>query len=158
MKKLFELFLIFSFLLVQIGNLSNSDNLGEWRKIESESLALKVQKNFYDLQNPNDCGKQKKVLCDLNKSCGFGCQMHHVMYCFITSYFLNRTLLLDSTGWRYNPNGFEAYFMPLSEKCTKIDQYGVEWNGRTRKFLFFFLYLYKKVINSNQLMSYIYLL
>lgn len=116
-------------MLIQLGNLSNSDNLGEWRRMESEFLALKLQKEFYQLQNPSDCDRQKKVICDLNKSCGFGCQMHHVVYCFITSYFLNRTLILDSAGWRYNSDGFEAYFRPLSEKCIKINEYGVEWNG-----------------------------
>ncbi|RNA03521.1 Alpha-(1-6)-fucosyltransferase, partial [Brachionus plicatilis] len=116
-------------LLVEMYNLSTSDSLGDWRKLEADSLALKIQREFYELQNPSDCDKQKKLVCDLNKSCGFGCQMHHVMYCFITSYFLNRTLLLDSSGWRYNPNGYEAYFKPLSEKCTKISNYGVGWDG-----------------------------
>lgn len=115
-------------------NLSISDNLEEWRKIESDSLAFKVQSHFHSLQNPDNCSKQKKAICNLNKSCGFGCQMHHVMYCFITSYFLNRTLILDSTGWRYDSNGFEAYFKPLSEKCTKINQNAEDWNGLTKQF------------------------
>lgn len=115
-------------------NLSTSDILGEWRRAEAQSLSMKIQQEFHLLQNPSDCEERKKVVCDLNKSCGYGCQMHHLMYCFITSYFLNRTLLLDSSGWRYNPNGYGEYFKPLSEKCTKIKHYGVPWKGKAEIF------------------------
>ena len=111
--------------------LSESDRMGDWRRIEADNLARHIQQEFHDLQNPKDCESKKKIYCDLNKSCGFGCQMHHLMYCFITSYFMNRTLILDSSGWRYNPDGYEAFFMPLSENCktTKSSQY--YWTGKT---------------------------
>lgn len=88
------------------------------------------------MQNPKNCDKAKKIICDLNKSCGFGCQMHHVMYCFITAYSTNRTMILESKQWRYNIKGFEAYFQPLSETCNSYNGLAVNWNGW---FLFYFI-------------------
>lgn len=104
--------------------------MGEWRKSESEKLAHHVQKKFNQLQNPPDCNSRKKIICDMGKSCGFGCQMHHVMYCFITAYFTNRTMILQSNGWRYNQKGYEAYFKPLSETCQSYDGSYINWNGK----------------------------
>ncbi len=85
------------------------------------------------LQNPADCSKAKKIVCDLNKACGFGCQMHHVMYCFITSFFLNRTMILESAGWRYNSAGHTAYFKPISDTCASLTESDkpVGWNGKS---------------------------
>ncbi|CAF0724834.1 unnamed protein product [Brachionus calyciflorus] len=151
-------------LSVELENLSESDTLGDWRKVESENLAIKIQNEFHDLQNPSDCEKRKKIICDLNKSCGFGCQMHHVMYCFITSYFMNRTLILDSNDWRYNSHGYEAYFKPISKTCKTSKEKSTDWTGNqyetadvirmpvideiTNKPEFFPLAIPKKYLNS----------
>ncbi|CAF0711896.1 unnamed protein product [Brachionus calyciflorus] len=115
-------------LIASTYNLSISNHLGEWRRTESENLAKVVQKRFTELQNPEDCNNKKKIICDMGKSCGYGCQMHHIMYCFITAYFTNRTMILNSDGWRYNEKGYEAYFMPLSETCRKSNAQQVGWN------------------------------
>lgn len=104
--------------------------MGEWRKEQSISLASKVQNEFYELQNPKDCHASKKLVCSLNKACGFGCQMHHVMYCFITAYFTKRTMILDSKSWRYNPKGYEAYFKPVSDSCRDSTDRPVDYNGK----------------------------
>ena len=117
-------------LLAQLYNLSISDNLGSFRHQKSEELTKIVQQRFHDLQNPKDCENTKKVICDLNKACGFGCQVHHVMYCFITSFFTNRVMILESKNWRYNPAGFEAYFKPMSDSCTSYSDNPISWNGR----------------------------
>jgi glycoprotein 6-alpha-L-fucosyltransferase len=111
-------------------NLSTTDSLGEWRKREAIQLTNKVQKDFESLQNPKNCDDQRKIICDLNKACGFGCQVHHVMFCFITSYFNNRTMILESGNWRYNSRGFEAYFKPLSETCKSSKDIIVDWSGK----------------------------
>ena len=103
--------------------------MGDWRKQASLDLSEKVQKRFHELQNPSNCESAPKILCDMNKACGFGCQVHHVMYCFITAYFNNRTMILDSNNWRYNPKGFEAYFKPLSDSCTHTSDNVADWNG-----------------------------
>lgn len=57
--------------------------------------------------------------------------MHHLIYCFIFSYFTNRTLILKSDFWNYNKNGYEAYFKPVG-RCNfslKMFQDLVEWQG-----------------------------
>lgn len=111
-------------------NLSTADNFGEMRKKEANNLSSSVQKRLVELQNPVDCDKAKKLVCDLTKGCGFGCQMHHILYCFQAAFYTKRTLILDSFGWQYNSNGIEAYFEPLSDKCKKYTGNPVSWNGR----------------------------
>jgi glycoprotein 6-alpha-L-fucosyltransferase len=116
-------------LIAQVYNISLSDNNGEWRRNEAHKLRDKVRQRIHEMQNPSQCSKARKILCDLNKACGFGCQMHHVMYCFITAYFTNRTLILESNGWRYNSAGYEAYFKPLSDTCLTGDaERTLGWN------------------------------
>lgn len=118
------------FLLVNMHNLSVSDNLAKWRQSESQLLAEKVQQDFQRLQNPSDCSAAKKLLCDLNKFCGYGCQVHHIMYCFIVSYFTKRTMILKSDNWRYNHKGFDAYYLPLSTNCNQhLDQQYIDWTS-----------------------------
>lgn len=82
-------------------------------------------------QNPKDCSKAKKLVCNINKGCGYGCQLHHVVYCFMIAYGTQRTLILESQNWRYATGGWETVFRPVSETCT--DRYGIStghWSGK----------------------------
>lgn len=82
------------------------------------------------LQNPPDCSKARKLVCNINKGCGFGCQLHHVVYCFMIAYGTQRTLILESHNWRYAPGGWETVFLPVSNTCT--DRSGAttgHWSG-----------------------------
>ncbi|XP_055380359.1 alpha-(1,6)-fucosyltransferase [Condylostylus longicornis] len=97
------------------------DGYESWRKKESEDLSNLVQNRLYYLQNPKDCKNAKKLVCKLNKGCGYGCQLHHVVYCFIVAYATERTLILKSRGWRYHKGGWEEVFDPISSTCTNID-------------------------------------
>ena len=57
--------------------------------------------------------------------------MHHVMYCFIESFFQNRTMILESVNWSYDSRGFETYFLPLSETCSgESFPNAYNWNGK----------------------------
>lgn len=51
------------------------------------------------------------------QGCGFGCQLHHAVYCFLVAYGTQRTLILKSKGWRYHKGGWEEVFKPVSETC-----------------------------------------
>lgn len=53
-----------------------------------------VQQYLHVLQHPANCTRARKLLCDLNKGCGFGCEMHHVAHCLATAIALNRTMIL----------------------------------------------------------------
>ncbi|XP_061164146.1 alpha-(1,6)-fucosyltransferase-like [Saccostrea echinata] len=102
-------------------NLRSVDGMEQWRKKESQKLTDLVQRRFHYLQNPKDCSKAKKVVCNLSKGCGYGCQLHHVVYCMMVGYATGRTLILESQGWRYASAGWESVFQPLSNTCTKKD-------------------------------------
>ena len=65
--------------------------------------------------------------------CGYGCQIHHAMYCFIVAYGTERTLILKSKGWRYNKGGYEEVFKPLSDTCvmdSSVAHGSVLWPGK----------------------------
>ena len=89
-----------------------------WRKEEHAKLSKLVQHRLQRLQNPQDCDAAKKLICDLNKGCGYGCQVHHLLYCFITAYGTKRTLIVNSQSWRYSDKGWEGVFLPVSNTCT----------------------------------------
>ncbi|XP_055343894.1 alpha-(1,6)-fucosyltransferase-like isoform X2 [Paramacrobiotus metropolitanus] len=84
----------------------------------------KVQNRLLDLQHPQNCRKKKKLICNLNKKCGFGCQIHHVLMCLVAAVALNRTMILVSRPWNYSPNGWETFFLPVThcqEKSFDMD-------------------------------------
>jgi len=115
--------------LVDLQHLAEVDGHAEWRIQESKELEALVQKRLQTLQNPQDCKSAKKLLCNLNKGCGYGCQLHHAVYCFITAYGTERTLILKSKGWRYNRNGYEEIFQPVSETCQEASGPKKHWPG-----------------------------
>ena len=93
----------------------------------AERLSNIVQRRLYKLQHPENCASARKLVCSLNKGCGYGCQMHHILYCFIVAYSTKRTMIIDSSGWRYSSRGWKAYFLPLSSTCV-TSAHGVEWS------------------------------
>ncbi|XP_031629119.1 alpha-(1,6)-fucosyltransferase [Contarinia nasturtii] len=108
-------------LINDMDHLRRIDGYEQWRRNEAESLSDLVQRRLKYLQNPKDCSTARKLVCRLNKGCGYGCQLHHVVYCFIMAYATERTLILKSKGWRYHKNGWEEVFKPLSDTCTTSD-------------------------------------
>ena len=91
-----------------------------WQRNISLELKSLIRKRIEHLQNPFDCKTAKKLVCRVAKSCGFGCQIHHTAFCFIMAYATKRTLILDSTNWRYSPRGWDAVFLPISTTCTEL--------------------------------------
>merc|ERR1719342_649355 len=118
--------------LVDLEQLRASDGFDEWREGESKALSALVQARLHYLQNPTDCNSARKLVCNLNKGCGYGCQIHHAIYCFLVAYGTERTLILKSKGWRYNKKGFENVFLPMSETCTEAEGTSSRsnWPGR----------------------------
>lgn len=101
-------------------DLEKSRNLDrQWREKEHSDLSQLVQQRIHKLQNPKDCESAKKLICQLNKSCGYGCQAHHVLYCFLVAFGLQRTLIIESIGWRYSTKGWDGVFLPASKTCLK---------------------------------------
>ncbi|KAK8735420.1 hypothetical protein OTU49_005381, partial [Cherax quadricarinatus] len=103
---------------------------GSWRKREAEDLSEEVQQRLHRLQHPHNCATAKKLFCNLEVGCGFGCQFHRLIHCFMAAYGKNRTLIVNSAGWRYSPNGWETVFQPFSETCTNFSMKNItNWPG-----------------------------
>nr|CAD7397037.1 unnamed protein product [Timema cristinae] len=119
-------------LLVDLQSLAEVDGFAAWREEEANELSDLVQRRLEYLQNPADCSQARKLTCNLNKGCGYGCQLHHVVYCLMVAYGTQRTLILKSKGWRYHKTGWEEVFFPLSNTCTDPngDSHS-HWPGKT---------------------------
>ncbi|XP_075155715.1 alpha-(1,6)-fucosyltransferase 8 [Haematobia irritans] len=118
-------------LLSDMERLRQLDGYEAWRQKESTELSDLVQRRIHHLQNPPECSQAKKLVCKLNKGCGYGCQLHHAVYCFIVAYATERTLILKSKGWRYHKGGWEEVFQPVSDSCLDIGGARANnWPGR----------------------------
>lgn len=75
------------------------------------------------------------------QSCGFNCQLHHIVYCLIVAYSTQRVLVLDMKNWSYRDIWLN-YFLPLSEESYNNIQNItiVNWPGKNY-FLWVILYL-----------------
>jgi len=101
-----------------------------WRQREADKLHKLVEERIKHIQHPTSCSSSKRLVCKLNKGCGFGCQIHHLLYCFLISYGTRRTLIIDSERWRYSKEGWDSVFLPVSETCTSVSGATVEpWRG-----------------------------
>lgn len=110
--------------------LKQVDGFEAWREQEAKSLSDLVQRRLKYLQNPSDCQSARKLVCRLNKGCGYGCQLHHVVYCFIMAYATERTLILKSKGWRYHKAGWDEVFENLSDTCNDaVGENHSSWPG-----------------------------
>jgi hypothetical protein len=75
--------------------LSETDGFDNWRKSSARDLSETVQTRLVAIQNPTNCTSARKVVCQFSISCGFGCRLHHAIYCLIMAYHTNRTLSFD---------------------------------------------------------------
>lgn len=119
--------LLSSVTMSELEELRDLDGMGDYRSKLHKELSNEVQKRFYKLQNPKDCKKARRLVCTLNKGCGYGCQIHHVIYCMIIAYSSNRTMVMNSVGWRYSRKGWEGTFLPVSETCRNVPFGRVYW-------------------------------
>jgi len=66
-----------------------------------------------DARNPDEltrsaCSNARRLTCNINKACGFGCQAHHMFFCMVMAYGSNRTLHADVSHWSYARLGWEG--------------------------------------------------
>ena len=54
--------------------------------------------------------------------CGFGCQIHGLVYYFIFAIGSNRTLIIRPGRWDYHDKGWEAVYLSISGNCTDDGQ------------------------------------
>lgn len=128
-----------SLILAKLQTMAINSSLHDWKRIKTTKLKTKIQGEIERLQNPSSCLSRKKLICKMKNNCGFGCQMHHLMYCLVTSYFTKRVLLIDSKDWSYNKNGLDTYFKPISN-CTLNSHIPKVNDGKFKIDLLFFCY------------------
>ena len=56
---------------INMAKLNSLDGRKEWFLKESKELSALVQKRIHYLQNPKDCKSAKKLVCQINKGCGY---------------------------------------------------------------------------------------
>lgn len=103
--------------VLNLKEITESDVLLNKSLVELDKI---VQQRLQYLQNPINCSNARTLLCPISKPCGFGCQIHGVIHCFIVAYATKRMLVLDSQGWDYSRGGWEKYFHPLSNNCQDL--------------------------------------
>lgn len=82
-----------------------------------EQVTSQMFSMLHNLQHPANCSAARKLVCNLNKPCGFGCQMHHVVHCFTHAVALNRTLIMEvshSSGSQGN------LCLPVTVSCGQL--------------------------------------
>ncbi|TPP66874.1 Alpha 1 6 fucosyltransferase H [Fasciola gigantica] len=104
------------YLLVNLDGLGRVNQLAKIRRDGLDRLARLVQRRIRMVQNPRDCSKAKFLLVSLDRPCAFGCNVHHLSYCFQLAYATNRTLVFSSDHSSYT-QWWNSSFEPLSSKC-----------------------------------------
>ncbi|KAK6755258.1 hypothetical protein RB195_013935 [Necator americanus] len=112
-------------LIATSSNFSDVDAAALWRRNSLQTITDSIQEKIHQMQNPDDCRTAQALICNLDKECGFGCQLHHVAYCFVTAFGSGRMLVLnkDGTAWRYSRKGWVGAFQPVT-KCKYDDVIG----------------------------------
>ncbi|KAF1741909.1 hypothetical protein MXB_4130, partial [Myxobolus squamalis] len=101
--------------LKQILNLEKIRNRLRVENI-SESLEKYVKKVIYFNQYPPTCDNKEIMLCKIQYSCGFGCKIHHLLYCFALALAEGKIMIAEGKEWSiYNSN--KPLLLPLSVTC-----------------------------------------
>lgn len=111
-----------SVLELEVGLLQKSLKVGLWRERAARKLAQEVQADLRRRQNPVSCKKSGKLLCKLANDWGFAAGVHEILWCFVSAYYTNRTVIMDTKNWSYLGNAdnqelWTTIFRPIS-KCT----------------------------------------
>ena len=124
--------------MIDLERLESHPAIAKWKNQTAEELAQLVQKRFHYLQNPRpkDCKAARKLICDLNRPCGFSCVITHIGYCFIVAYATQRTMILKPQSWYdYGNKGWNSVFLPLSDTCTEATTSGTRWSTHSEHVL-----------------------
>ena len=126
--------------MAQLHNFTKFDGFNKFREENFAKANQVILQRIEEIQNPIKFTKEKKIVFNIRCPfpCGYGCQIHHILGCVKVGYYLNRTTILDSTDWNYNPKGFDSYFKNFSDTCKNIEPYekNVSFIGKLDKILF----------------------
>lgn len=92
----------------------------EWRKRESQTLGDLIQRRLDFIQNSRNCSG--RLLVCSSKPCGYGCQMHHMVYCLLSAYASRRRMVLQNPNFETYREKYTTFFKPLSTSCNTPHQ------------------------------------
>ncbi|KAI0987416.1 hypothetical protein GJ496_009962 [Pomphorhynchus laevis] len=108
-------------------NLQSVDGYDQYREKEAAKIKSLITSRFIEYQTTIG---NNVIGCSINKACGFGCQMHHVLYCATFAYNTQRRLILDTNSWSYgNKEAFLRIFKELPKPATKKSIHFRPWSG-----------------------------
>ncbi|KAF1743135.1 hypothetical protein MXB_3118, partial [Myxobolus squamalis] len=81
-----------------------------------EALEEYVEKVIYFNQYPPTCEDREIILCKIKYSCGFGCKMHHLLYCLALALAEGKIMVAEGKEWSIF-NSKKALFLPLNVFC-----------------------------------------
>ncbi|CAN7994521.1 unnamed protein product, partial [Ixodes pacificus] len=86
------------------------------------ALQSYVQRTISNLQNPSNCKATPKLLCRLTNPYGLAAAVHDLLWCFVTALRTGRTLILDSTVWKYAPgrDWFKSFLPVTGSACASV--------------------------------------
>ena len=94
-----------------------------------EKKSQEIKNKITSLQFVQNCSNVKKLVCGVEQNCGYACQIHFLLFCFVHAYYQNRTVIfkdLDPTNEldkkRFtnhlalipNLNRFQESFLPFT--------------------------------------------
>ncbi|XP_002170367.3 alpha-(1,6)-fucosyltransferase isoform X1 [Hydra vulgaris] len=102
------------------------DGIKEYKKNLANNLSNKIQNRIFKLQHPSSCYNAKKLVLNLNKPCGYGCQMHHLIYGMIVAYATKRILVISDTNIGSDTN-LNLYYQKLTNCSLSSKQIIAHW-------------------------------
>lgn len=131
-------FVIYNFLVVLIhSGLLYMYHLQKKKKYSSVCLSHVFTGNVVfnlppSLQHPANCRQAKRLVRKVTAKCGYGCEMHHFLPCFVKAYYTGRTFVLDTHELPYSTQGLSEFFQPLSPMCTSHEGRDDRKGGETQ--------------------------
>lgn len=98
-----------------LGKIRPKQVIDDQYKLQAFNVSLMTQRRLLGLQFPSNCSSPKLLLCKVPPH-GLGSVTHHLAYCLIFGYALNRTVIFDWSEFRYKVQ-WNDYYYPLTN-CT----------------------------------------
>uniref|UniRef100_A0A1S4KYK8 Uncharacterized protein n=2 Tax=Ixodes scapularis TaxID=6945 RepID=A0A1S4KYK8_IXOSC len=83
--------------------LKRLEGVNDYVSAKMAALQSYVQRTISSIQNPSNCTAAPKLLCRLTNPYGLASAVHDLLWCFVAALRTGRTLILDSTMWKYAP-------------------------------------------------------
>ena len=58
-----------------------------------ENQSRNIEEKIKKLQFSKECLNMKKLICEVYQDCGYLCQLHFLIVCYIQAYYQNRTVI-----------------------------------------------------------------